>query len=147
MPSGRGVSGHISFGRSACLSDANCHGKWHPDDTSRGLCLPDEEYQGIFLTDGVHIFQTQSVTAKGVRTMRATVYTIRTSSIRAYFLPTERMSSRLKVSRQRACGRREPRQTPSGQGVSGPISFGWSTCLPDTKCHGKGRPNDESHKI
>ena len=36
---------------------------------SYGVCLPDEECQGIFLTDGAHVFQTQSVMAKGVRTM------------------------------------------------------------------------------
>jgi len=47
------VSGHISFGRSACLPDAKCHSRGRPDDASHGICLPDEECQGIFLTDGV----------------------------------------------------------------------------------------------
>jgi len=74
MPSARGMLGHISFGPSACLPDAKCHGKWHPDDVSHIICHPDEECQGIFLTDGAHVFQTQSVMAKSVRTTRAMAY-------------------------------------------------------------------------
>ena len=82
------MSGHISFGRSACLPDAKCHSRGRPDDASHGICLPDEECQGIFLTDGVHDFQMQSVMAKGVRMARATSYAFRTRSVREYFLQT-----------------------------------------------------------
>jgi len=123
MPSGREASANIFYRRSACLPDAKCHGKWRPDDASNGICHPDEEYQGIFLTDGAHVFQTQSVTAKGVWTTRAMAYAFRTRSVRVYFLPTERMSSRRKVSPQMASGRREPRHMPSGRGVSEHISY------------------------
>jgi len=35
----------------------------------------------------------------------------------------------------------------SEQGVSEYISYRQSACLPDTKCHGKGRPDDASHGI
>jgi len=147
MTSGRGVSGHISYRRSACLPDAECHGGGNPHDASHDIPLPDEECQGIFLTDGAHVLQTQSVTANGIRMTRARAYAIRTRSVRAYFLQTERMSSRHKVSQQRASGRREPRHMPSGRGVSGHISYGRSACLPDAKCYGKGRPDDVSHGI
>jgi len=147
MPSGRGVSGHIPFGRSGCVPDAKCHSRGFQDDTSDGMCLPDKECQGIFLTDRAHVIQTQGIMAKGVRTTRAIAYAFRTRSVRAYFLRTERMSSRRKVSRQRASGRREPWHTPSGRGVSGHISYGRSACLPDAKCHCKGRPDDSSHGI
>jgi len=147
MPSRRGVSGHISYRQSACLADAECHGGGRPYDTSHGIHLSDEECQGIFLTDGAHIFQRQSVRANGVRTTRARVYAILTRSVRAYFLQTERMSSRHKVSQQRASGRREPWHTPSERGVSGHIPFGWSVCLPDAKCDSKECPDNASHGI
>jgi len=146
-PSGQGVSGHISFGWSACLPDAKCHGKGHPDDVSHSIRLPEEQCQGIFLSDGAYVFQTQTVTANGVWTMRATAYAFQTRSVRAYFLRMERMFSRCKVSRRRASGRREPRHIPSGRGVSGHISYRRSTFLPDAKCHSKGHPDDASHSI
>jgi len=57
------VSGHISFEQSVYLPDAKCHSKGRLDDASHGICLPDEECQVIFLTDGAYVFQTQSVTA------------------------------------------------------------------------------------
>ena len=113
----------------------------------RGICLLDEECQGIFLTDGVYIFQTQSVTANGVRTTRATAYAFCMRHVGAYFFQTERMSSTRKVSRQMVSGRRELQHMPSGRGVSGHISYGRSACLPDAKCHGKGRPDDASNSI
>jgi len=147
MPSGRGVSGHISYGWSACLPDAMCHSRGRPDDVSHGIYLAEEECRGIFLSDGAHVFQTQSVTAEGARTMRATAYAFRTRSVRAYFLQTERMSSRHKVSRQRASGQCEPQHMPSTRGASGPISYRRSVCLPDAMWHGKGRPDDVSHGI
>jgi len=147
MPSRRGVSGYISYGRSTCLPDGKCHSKGRPDNASHSICLLDEECQGIFLSDGAHVFQTHSFTAEGARTMGAMAYTFRMRSVRAYFLRTERMSSRHKVSRQRVSGRHEPRHIPSVRGASGPISYGRSGCLPDAKCHGKGRPDDASHGI
>jgi len=145
MPSKRGVSGHISYGRSACFPDAKCHGAGRPDDASHGIYHPHEECQGIFLTDEVNVFQTQSVTAKGIRMTRAMAYAFRTRSVSAYFFRMERMSSRCKVSRQRASGCREPQHMPSGSGVSGHISFGRSVCPPDTKCYSRGRPDDARH--
>jgi len=147
MPSGRGVSGHISYGWSACLPDAMCHSRGRPDDVSHGIYLAEEECRGIFLSDGAHVFQTQSVTAEGARTMRATAYAFRTRSVRVYFSQTECMTSRCKVSWQRASGWREPHHTPSGRGVSGNISYRRSTYLPDSKCYGKGRPDDMSHGV
>jgi len=68
MPSGQGVSGHISFGRSACLPDVKCYGRGCPDDVSHGMRPLDMECQGIFLTDGAHLLLTQSVMAKGIWT-------------------------------------------------------------------------------
>ena len=141
------MSGHIPYRRSACLPDAEYHGGGRPHDASHGIRLPAEECLGIFLTDREHVFQTQSVTANGVRTTRATAYAIRTRSVRAYFLQTERMSSRHRVSQQRASGRYEPRHMTSRQGMLGHISYRRSASLPDAKCHGKGRPDNASHGI
>jgi len=61
MSSGQGVSGHLPSERSACLTDAECQGKFlpevecqgkcHTDDMHHGICLPDEDCQGISLLD------------------------------------------------------------------------------------------------
>ena len=37
LPSGCGVSGHLPSGCSACLTDAECQGKWDPDEAYDGL--------------------------------------------------------------------------------------------------------------
>jgi len=36
LPSGRGVSEHLPSGCSACLTDAECQGKWDPDGAYNG---------------------------------------------------------------------------------------------------------------
>jgi len=36
LPSGRGVSAHLPSGCSACLTDAECQGKWDPDEAYDG---------------------------------------------------------------------------------------------------------------
>ena len=74
MPSARGVSGHISYRRSACLPDTKCHGKGHPDDMSHGIRLSDEECEGIFPTDRAHVFLMQNVMAGVIRTTQAMAY-------------------------------------------------------------------------
>jgi len=99
MSSGRRVPRHlhsgrgVSSGRSAYLTDIECHGKCRPDDACHGICLPDEEYQGIcnpdaarFLQTGivkVNFFRMQSVKANVVRTMHATASAFWTQSDRA----------------------------------------------------------------
>jgi len=42
LPSRRGVSGYLSSGRSACLTDAECKGKCRLDDACHDICLLDE---------------------------------------------------------------------------------------------------------
>jgi len=83
-----------------CLLDAECHGEGRPGDASHCISLPEEECQGIFLSNRAYIFQMQSVTAKGVWTMQVTAYAFRMRSVRSYFSQMERMSFRRKVSQQ-----------------------------------------------
>jgi len=147
MPSGPGVSEHIFLGRSVCLPDTKCPDKGRPDDTSHGIRLPAEECQGIFLSDGVHVFQMQSVMAEGTWMTRATACVFRTRSDRAYFSQMERISSRRKVSRQRVSGQCETQHMPSRRGVSVHISYRRSACLPDAKLHAKRCLDDVSHSI
>jgi len=61
MSSGRGVSGHLPSECSACLTDAECQGKFlldtecqgkcRTDDTRHSICLLDKDCQGISLLD------------------------------------------------------------------------------------------------
>jgi len=52
MSSGRGVSGpHLPSERSACLTDAECKGKFLPDAECQGKCRPDDACHGICLLD------------------------------------------------------------------------------------------------
>jgi len=46
LPSRRGVSGHLPYGRSACLTDAECQGKFLPDAECQGKWDLDEAYDG-----------------------------------------------------------------------------------------------------
>jgi len=58
MSSRRGVAGHLPSEHSARLTDtkcqdkflpdAECQGKYRTDDARHGICLPDEDCQGIF---------------------------------------------------------------------------------------------------
>ena len=49
----RGVSGHLPFEHSACLTDTECQGR----------CRPDEGCQAIYLLNVPRVLQTQSVKA------------------------------------------------------------------------------------
>jgi len=47
----RAVSGHLPSERSACLTDAECQGKFLPDAECQGKCRTDTTCHGICLLD------------------------------------------------------------------------------------------------
>jgi len=80
LPSGRGVSGYYSFWTQSV-------GKSPPDDVYHGICLLDEECQGICHPDAARVFQMRSVKANVVRTACAIASAFWMRSARALILP------------------------------------------------------------
>jgi len=151
LPSGRRVSGHLPSGRS-------CHGTTRPDAAVKatafgrsrhGICLLDEECQGICLLDAARVFRTQNVMANSVWTTPVTAprvqtqlsrrlrsdaaamaYAFWTRSVGAFAFWTQRVSSGRRMSWQIASGRRLSRRHASRR-----------------SCHGTENRSEAFHRI
>jgi len=127
MSSGRGVSGYLASERSACLTD----------EKFQGRCRPEEECQGTYLLNAVHILQMQNVKTDGVRTR----------TVRAFAFRMQCVSYKRRMSRQMSSGRCTPPHLPCRRGVSGYLPSERSACLPDTECQDRCRPDQECQGI
>jgi len=65
LPSRRGVSGHLPSEGSACLTEAECQGRYRPDEGCQGICF----------LNAARVLQTQSVKADVVRTRSVRAFT------------------------------------------------------------------------